>query len=68
MASSKSSPDHLFHGSFSLDPAKLPKPKQEEDPRNEDESEPPLPQTLVRIPTQHAPALLEQANAGATAD
>ncbi|KAF2834023.1 hypothetical protein CC86DRAFT_365758 [Ophiobolus disseminans] len=42
---------------------KLPKPKEEEDPDAKPESEPPLPQTLVRIPTQHAPAVIEHANA-----
>ncbi|KAL2021178.1 hypothetical protein VTK56DRAFT_7484 [Thermocarpiscus australiensis] len=35
--------------------AKLPKPKVEGNP--EDRDEVPLPQTLVRIPTEHAPAL-----------
>lgn len=45
-------------------PAKLPKPKEEEDA----DTGPPLPQTLVRIPTQHAPAVIEQANAGAVTD
>ncbi|KAH7389303.1 DASH complex subunit Dad2-domain-containing protein [Phaeosphaeria sp. MPI-PUGE-AT-0046c] len=44
---------------------KLPKPKEEEDVDAKAEAEPPLPQTLVRIPTQHAPAVIEQANAGA---
>ncbi|KAJ4294292.1 DASH complex subunit dad2 [Kalmusia sp. IMI 367209] len=41
---------------------KLPKPKEDEDAENKSETEPPLPQTLVRIPTQHAPAVLPQAN------
>jgi DASH complex subunit DAD2 len=45
----------------------MPKPKDEEDAETKEETEPPLPQTLVRIPTQHAPAVLEQANAGAAA-
>lgn len=44
--------------------AKLPKPKDEDDQDKKPEDSPPLPQTLVRIPTQHAPALLEQANPG----
>ncbi|KAI8934082.1 hypothetical protein NX059_008845 [Plenodomus lindquistii] len=44
---------------------KLPRPKEEEEEEANQKTEdaPPLPQTLVRIPTQHAPALLEQANA-----
>jgi DASH complex subunit DAD2 len=45
----------------------LPKPKDEDDAEAKQENEPPLPQTLVRIPTQHAPAVIEQANAGAAA-
>jgi DASH complex subunit DAD2 len=45
----------------------LPKPKEEDEAETKQESEPPLPQTLVRIPTQHAPAVIEQANAGAAA-
>ena len=40
--------------------AKLPKPKEDEDAEKKVEPELPLPQTLVRIPTQHAPALLSQ--------
>ncbi|EAT87702.1 DASH complex subunit DAD2 [Parastagonospora nodorum] len=44
---------------------KLPKPKEEEDADAKPDADPPLPQTLVRIPTQHAPAVIEQANAGA---
>lgn len=45
--------------------AMMPKPKEDEDAEAKQETEPPLPQTLVRIPTQHAPAVIEQANAGA---
>ncbi|KAF3034005.1 hypothetical protein E8E11_002498 [Didymella keratinophila] len=45
----------------------LPKPKEEDEADTKQELEPPLPQTLVRIPTQHAPAVIEQANAGAAA-
>ncbi|KAL5120558.1 DASH complex subunit dad2 [Pleosporales sp. CAS-2024a] len=45
--------------------AKLPRPKEEADADAKPDAEPPLPQTLVRIPTQHAPAVMEQANAGA---
>jgi DASH complex subunit DAD2 len=47
--------------------AKIPRPKEEDDTERP-ETEPPLPQTLVRIPTQHAPAVIEQANAGAAAE
>ncbi|KAF9738670.1 DASH complex subunit Dad2 [Paraphaeosphaeria minitans] len=39
--------------------AKLPKPKEDDD-AEKTEAEPPLPRTLVRIPTQHAPAVLPQ--------
>ncbi|EUC32153.1 hypothetical protein COCMIDRAFT_32608 [Bipolaris oryzae ATCC 44560] len=42
---------------------KLPKPKDEEEVEKKSEDGPPLPQTLVRIPTQHAPTVIEQANA-----
>lgn len=45
----------------------LPKPKDEDEAETRQEPEPPLPQTLVRIPTQHAPAVIEQANTGAAA-
>lgn len=48
--------------------AKLPKPKEEQDVETKVEDETPLPQTLVRIPTQHAPAVIEQANAGTKGD
>ncbi|KAF2127280.1 hypothetical protein P153DRAFT_344781 [Dothidotthia symphoricarpi CBS 119687] len=49
---------------------KLPKPKEEpqEDLEKDTEPIPPLPQTLVRIPTQHAPALMEQASAAAATE
>jgi DASH complex subunit DAD2 len=47
---------------------KLPKPKDEEDTEKKSEPELPLPQTLVRIPTQHAPALMEQKASAAIAD
>ncbi|KAH8730062.1 DASH complex subunit Dad2-domain-containing protein [Phaeosphaeriaceae sp. PMI808] len=48
---------------------KLPKPKEEEDVEPKAEADaPPLPQTLVRIPTQHAPAVIEQAYASAAAE
>ncbi len=69
MASSKSQSDPIsIKIVSSLDSAKLPKPKEDDELRKKEENEPPLPQTLVRIPTQHAPALLEQANLGAIAD
>ncbi|KAF2740704.1 hypothetical protein EJ04DRAFT_539935 [Polyplosphaeria fusca] len=44
---------------------KLPKPKEDGDAEKPD---PPLPQTLVRIPTQHAPALIPQSNPGAAGE
>ncbi|CAO2658649.1 Nn.00g063720.m01.CDS01 [Neocucurbitaria sp. VM-36] len=47
---------------------KLPRPKEEDSVEKDSEAGPPLPQTLVRIPTQHAPAVIEQASAGASAD
>lgn len=48
---------------------KIPKPKDTEegtsdDTQKKDESEVQLPQTLVRIPTEHAP-MLQQASSGA---
>ncbi|OJD29971.1 dash complex subunit dad2 [Diplodia corticola] len=44
---------------------KIPKPKQaEEEGAEENKEEVPLPQTLVRIPTQHAAPLLQQASSG----
>ncbi|EOA85796.1 DASH complex subunit dad2 [Exserohilum turcicum] len=45
--------------------AKLPRPKEDDEDEGAKRSEdgPPLPQTLVRIPTQHAPTVMEQANA-----
>ncbi|KAF2704793.1 hypothetical protein K504DRAFT_537799 [Pleomassaria siparia CBS 279.74] len=47
---------------------KIPKPKEDEDANKKTEPELPLPQTLVRIPTQHAPAVISQANSAAIAD
>lgn len=44
--------------------AKLPKPKEDEDAETKSESQPPLPQTLVRIPTQHVSALVPQPTSG----
>jgi DASH complex subunit DAD2 len=51
---------------------KIPKPKEEEDSttanvENKAESELPLPQTLVRIPTEHAP-MLQQPSGGGNAE
>lgn len=42
--------------------SKLAAPKDEENVDDKSEPEPPLPQTLVRIPTQHAPALIPPQN------
>jgi DASH complex subunit DAD2 len=52
----------------SFAPAKLPKPKEEDDADSKLAQEAPLPQTLVRIPTQHAPALIAQSTSGSIAD
>ncbi|ORY03945.1 DASH complex subunit Dad2-domain-containing protein [Clohesyomyces aquaticus] len=48
--------------------AKLPKPKEDEDAEKKPESDPPLPQTLVRIPTQHAPTLIPQSTSGSAVE
>lgn len=50
-----------------IQPVKIPKPK--EAPENEDsqtaqEAETELPQTLVRIPTEHAPMLQQHSSSG----
>jgi DASH complex subunit DAD2 len=65
MASSK----HLFKAICNSEltewVVKIPKPKDRDENKAEetkDESEVPLPQTLVRIPTEHAP-ILQQAGA-----
>jgi DASH complex subunit DAD2 len=42
----------------------IPKPKESEDGSSNE----PLPQTLVRIPTQHVGAIQQEASAGASAD
>ncbi|EKG21517.1 GINS complex [Macrophomina phaseolina MS6] len=49
---------------------KIPKPKEAEDNEREQEvnADVPLPQTLVRIPTQHAAPLLQQASSGHTVE
>ncbi|RYN70500.1 hypothetical protein AA0117_g10475 [Alternaria alternata] len=60
--------DKLSTLSNGTEAAKLPQPKEEEDSEKKAEDEPPLPQTLVRIPTQHAPAVIEQANAATAED
>ncbi|KAL2160074.1 hypothetical protein VTH06DRAFT_1729 [Thermothelomyces fergusii] len=52
---------HNVLRAISMASAKLPKPATEAG----DEDQPPLPQTLVRIPTEHAPALQAHAE-GAT--
>ena len=58
---------HNVLRAISMASTKLPKPKEEDDAENKTEAELPLPQTLVRIPTQHAPALLQHtAPSGAT--
>jgi DASH complex subunit DAD2 len=49
---------------------KIPKPKESEEGEGEEgsqkkpESEPALPQTLVRIPTEHAPMLQQPTSGG----
>ncbi len=67
MASSTYQANSIHLNTSLLCTAKLPKPK-EDDVEKRDVLEAPLPQTLVRIPTQHAPALLEQASVGASTD
>jgi len=50
---------------------KIPKPKEAEGSEVEDapkKTEIALPQTLVRIPTEHAPALQAQAGAGGNSE
>ncbi|KAF2004836.1 hypothetical protein P154DRAFT_484163 [Amniculicola lignicola CBS 123094] len=47
---------------------KLPKPKEDENAEKQVESTLPLPQTLVRIPTQLAPALAPQSTSGSAAE
>ncbi|KAL1641168.1 DASH complex subunit dad2 [Diplodia intermedia] len=49
---------------------KIPKPKQTEEEEGAEDTpeEVPLPQTLVRIPTQHAAPLLQQASSGNPAE
>ncbi|KAF2745632.1 hypothetical protein M011DRAFT_469292 [Sporormia fimetaria CBS 119925] len=44
---------------------KLPKPKEKGERKKK--AEPPLPQTLVRVPTKHAPAVRSQAKGGENA-
>jgi len=50
-------PNRLLSGSLLTAAAKLPKPSAEEGAASEHST--PLPQTLVRIPTEHAPILHE---------
>jgi DASH complex subunit DAD2 len=68
MASSKCNLSLPSSTGADLAAAKLPKPKEDHDTEKKAEDAPPLPQTLVRIPTQHAPAVIEQANAAAATD
>lgn len=74
MASSKQRLQNLGRTSTDLISVKIPKPKEAEgddiEGQKDDESEVPLPQTLVRIPTEHAPALQQQveANSGTSGE
>ncbi len=51
---------------------KIPQPKDSEgnevEPTQKEDSEVPLPQTLVRIPTEHAPMLQQHTEANGTTD
>ena len=50
-----------------IQPVKIPKAKdggQGEDTKKKEDTELALPQTLVRIPTEHAPMLQQQASSG----
>ncbi|RDL39147.1 Uncharacterized protein BP5553_03487 [Venustampulla echinocandica] len=70
MASSKAA--HLPSSSYSgsnIDPVKIPKPKNTEGdegdgPQKQSDSDVELPQTLVRIPTEHAPMLQQSSSGG----
>lgn len=68
MASSKSSRSTIASPLLIQIVVKLPKPKESEDTETEEsqkkpDTDTPLPQTLVRIPTEHAP-MLQQASSG----
>ncbi|PMD44908.1 hypothetical protein L207DRAFT_419160 [Hyaloscypha variabilis F] len=63
---------HNVLRTISMASMKIPKPKEEEDSTTANvekkaESELPLPQTLVRIPTEHAP-MLQQPSGGGNAE
>ncbi|KAM3074543.1 DASH complex subunit dad2 [Clarireedia jacksonii] len=60
---------HNVLQAISMASLKIPKPQestseQDEESQKKSESELPLPQTLVRIPTEHAPMLQPQLSAG----
>ncbi|PMD23540.1 hypothetical protein NA56DRAFT_643642 [Hyaloscypha hepaticicola] len=60
---------HNVLRAISMASMKIPKPKDEEDSikvnvEKKTESELPLPQTLVRIPTEHAPMLQQNSSGG----
>jgi DASH complex subunit DAD2 len=66
MASSKSNRGALYNVKLTR-AVKIPKPKEaseNEDEQKPQETELELPQTLVRIPTEHAPMLQPQSNSG----
>lgn len=65
MASSKLKKIRSRH--FLMGSVKIPKPKETEDAEPKDEETTaaiPLPQTLVRIPTEHAPMLQQNSTGG----
>jgi DASH complex subunit DAD2 len=70
MASSTSTPEHVGTVSADSETVKIPKPKGTDEGEGEQgaekksDSEPVLPQTLVRIPTEHAPMLQQQSSGG----
>jgi DASH complex subunit DAD2 len=66
MASCMPSPPILFSRSCLTTAAKLPKPSAEQGASAEEST--PLPQTLVRIPTEHAPILQAHADGVAAAE
>jgi len=62
---------HNVLRAISMASMKIPRPKDTEDNEVESmqkESEAPLPQTLVRIPTEHAPILQQHTEANGTSD
>ncbi|KAK8180367.1 DASH complex subunit Dad2-domain-containing protein [Phyllosticta capitalensis] len=58
---------HNVLRAISMASAKIPQPKEEEEEQDEKEDIP-LPQTLVRIPTQQAGSLLQQASSSNTGE